>query len=231
MAIPLFLATTGHEISKIRELPPNIAWMACHFSPYGTGLTNLPPALPPGSMVIVNDRIPVCGHDPVLITRQLSDLVDASGCHSILLDFQRPDEPQTAAIVEALVHALPCPVGASAPYAQGLDCPVFLPPVPAHILLNDYLRPWQNRPVWLEAALNAVTVTVSAEGTTVSTSVPDFSKQIHHDRDLHCHYSITTLQEQIQFHLFRTPEDLLSLLSVAEHLSVTQAIGLYQELM
>ena len=231
MAIPLILAMTGAEISKKAVLPPLISWMACHFSPYGTGLTNLPETIPPGSMVIVNDRTPVCSHDPELILHQLTALVEAKQCSSILLDFQRPDEPQTAAIAECIVNGLSCPVGVSEPYAASLSCPVFLPPDPPHIPLVDHIAPWKDREVWLEAALDAATITVTANGSTV-TPLPyaDSTECCHLDSDLYCHYRIVPEAERIQFHLHRTRADLDALLSAAEGTNITQAIGLYQEL-
>lgn len=231
MAIPLILAMTGAEISKKAVLPPLISWMACHFSPYGTGLTNLPETMPPGSMVIVNDRTPVCGHDPELILRQLSALVEAMQCSSILLDFQRTDEPQTTAITEAIVKGLSCPVGVSEPYAASLSCPILLPPIPPHIPLTNYIAPWQDREVWLEAALDASLITVTAGGSTI-TPLPYAvsTEHCHLDNDLCCHYHIKSEPEQIQFHLYRTREDLDTLLTAAEGTNITQAIGLYQEL-
>ena len=231
MAIPLFLAMTGCEISKNTSLPPLISWMACHFSPYGTGLTNLPQSLPAGSMIIVNDRTPVSGHDPEQITRQLSALVETTQCGSILLDFQRPDDSQTAAITEAIVKGLSCSVGVSEIYARDLPCPVFLPPVPPHMLLSDYLAPWQNREVWLEAALDATTISVTKEGCAVDPHLfADSAENTHHDSELCCHYHVSIEDDRIQFHLHRTREDLSDLLATAEKANITKAIGLYQEL-
>jgi hypothetical protein len=231
MAIPLFLAMTGWEISKNEELPKNIAWMACHFSPYGTGLSNLPAALPPRSMVIVNDRTPVCGHDPERIVSQLAELVEIHQCSNILLDFQRPGEPETAIIAEAVVRELNCPVGVSPPYAEVLSCPVFLPPVPPHIPLGKYLTPWQERPVWLECALDGATITVTAEGSAVTPlPYPELENYRHRDTNLCCHYEIDITKKQAQFHLGCSHDDLHDLLAAAERINVTHAIGLFQEL-
>lgn len=231
MAIPLFLAMTGWEISKNAELPRNIAWMACHFSPYGTGLTNLPSSLPSGSMIIVNDRTPVCGHDPELIAAQLCSLVEGNRCGSVLLDFQRPDEPDTAAIAEAVVRELNCPVGVSHSYAKGLSCPVFLPPVPPHIPFTEYIAPWQERQIWLECALDGTLITVTGSGSsTAPLSCPDTLEFRHADTDLCCHYEIQLEEEQVRFRLCRRSDDLHALLTAAEGTNVTHAIGLYQEL-
>lgn len=75
MALPIYLAMTPWEMEH-RELPPRCGWMACHFSPYGQGLSNLPRVLPADSLVIVNDRIPPWGHDPKLMAQQLQEVID-----------------------------------------------------------------------------------------------------------------------------------------------------------
>lgn len=231
MAIPLFLAMTGWEISKNTEIPQNIAWMACHFSPYGTGLTNLPGALPPGSMVIVNDRTPVCGHDPALVAAQLNAVVEENQCMGVLLDFQRPDEQETATITETLVRELGCPVGVSQFYAEGLSCPVFLPPVPPHVPPEEYLAPWQRREIWLECALDGAIITVTAGGSSVAPlPCPELQSYRHRNADLCCHYEMELTDTQALFHLCRTAEDLRDLLAKTEGGNVTCAIGLFQEL-
>lgn len=231
MAIPLILAMTGCEISKKAELPPRIAWMACHFSPYGTGLSNLPNALPPDSMVIVNDRTPVCGHEPERIAAQLTALTEKLHCSSVLLDFQRPDEPEAASIAEAIVRTLPCPVGISAFYARDLPCPVFLPPAPPHIPLDAYIAPWKGREIWLEAALDGSVITITEKGSTVTPLLfADPADHCHADADLLCHYHMDVQPDHIHFHLYRTQEDLADLLTTAEKTNITKAIGLFQEL-
>lgn len=231
MAIPLFLAMTGAEFSKNQDLPPKLCWMACHFSAYGTGLSNMPKSLPQGSMIIINDRIPVCGHDPVLIGQQLSQLAEEMKCSAVLLDFQRPDVPETAEIAKVIVDKSPCPVGITEYYARELDCPVFLPPAPPHISLAEYLAPWQGREIWLEAALDGIGIVVTPEGSrNTPLYAPETSDICHHNADLHCHYDIGVDKERISFRLYRTLEDLHSLLTAGEQLGVTRAVGLYQEL-
>ena len=152
MSINLYLAMTAAEFSSKGKFHSEIAWMACHFSCYGTGLTNLPTALPKGSMVIVNDRTPPWGHDAQKILWQLSDLAHQFSVSRFLLDFQRPGDPETKAIVKALVQSLPCPTAVSDIYAKDLPCPVFLPPGPLHKPLQEYISAWEGREIWLEAA-------------------------------------------------------------------------------
>lgn len=230
MALPLYLAMTAAEMGGNVPLPQKLAYMACHFSPYGTGLSNLPSSLPPGSMLILNDRIPVCGHDKHLIANQLADLTDNCSCECILLDFQRPDVKETAELAELIVQSLSCPVGVSMRFAEKLDCPVFLPPVPPDIPIWAYLSPWEGREVWLEAALDGQVITVLESG---SSTVPLFPWEHpeggQQDAALHCRYLIH-MDDDVRFTLFRTPEDLDALLAEAEALGVTRAVGLWQEL-
>lgn len=230
MALPLYLAMTAAEMGGNGSIPQKSGYMACHFSPYGTGLSNCPKAMPPGGILILNDRVPICGHDVKLITNQLVELTEAHQCECVLLDFQRPGSKETAELASAIVQALPCPVGVSEGYAHGLPCPVFLPPVPPDIPIGEYLAPWRGREVWLEAALNGVAITLTTDG---SSSVPlplwEHPEGGHQDPALHCHYLIH-MDTDVRFTVFRTPEDLDALLSEAETLGVTRAVGLWQEL-
>ena len=231
MAIRPFLAMTAAEIRGTETLPPKTAWMACHFSPYSTGLSNLPKELPPGSMVILDDITPIHGHDAETIAAQLRPRLDTLKCSGVLLDFQRPGYEEAGLLAERLVEALPCPVVVSALYGQTLSCPVFLPPVPPDVSLADYLTPWQGREIWLELALDGKIITLTPAGATTSPLPP--TAQLtggHRDERLHCHYQIHTDADSARFTLFRTPEDLDALLTEGETLGVTRAVGLYQEL-
>jgi hypothetical protein len=75
MGLPLNLAMTASEIAGVCPLPKDFAWMACHFSPDGEGLTNLPDYLPDGSLLILNDSIPCGDHDIRHISKQLQETV------------------------------------------------------------------------------------------------------------------------------------------------------------
>ena len=230
MALPLYLAMTATEMRGNVPIPDKFAYMACHFSPYGTGLSNIPQALPSGSMLILNDRIPVCGHDKHLIANQLADLTDRCSCECILLDFQRPDVKETAELAEFIFQTLSCPVGVSLPYAGKTDCPVFLPPVPPDVPIGEYLVPWGGREVWLEAALDGQVITVSESGSSTAPLFPwERPEEGQQDAVLHCRYLIH-MGNDVRFTLFRTPENLDALLAEAETLGVTRAVGLWQEL-
>lgn len=230
MAIAQYFAMTAAEIRANGPLPSGLAWMACHFSPYGTGLSNLPNALPPDSLLILNDRTPIHGHDPARIARQLEERITALSCQGLLLDFQRPGEPETAALVRYLTDTLPCPVIISDKYGDGLDCPVFLPPVPPDTALSAHLAPWQGRKLWLDITLEGIALTLTKEGAcAVPLPRPFPVTKGRREETLHCHYRIDLPDSAAKFTLWRTAADLEELLEEAERLGVTAAVGLYQE--
>ena len=231
MSMRLYLAMTAGEYRSAAALPEAVAWMACHFSCYGTGLCNLPGSLPEGAMIIVNDRTPVHRHDPALIVEQLSQLQEALRPACILLDLQRRDMPETAQIARRITAALPCPVGISQHYAAELDCPVFLPPPPPHLCLEEHLAPWSGREIWLEAALDASVITLTSEGALIESADPEpLATPNFTDRQLHCRYRITLEEKAAKFTLHRDWEQLQAMLEEAENFGVTQAVGLYQQL-
>lgn len=231
MIFPPYLAMTAAEIAVCDNLPSKVAWMACHFSPYGTALTNRPSALPPGSMIIVNDRTPIHGHDPKRIAAQLAELEARIHPSCFLLDLQRPDCPGNAAVAKEAVQALSCPVGVSDLYARELSCPVFLPPVPPQCLPQEYLAPWQDREIWLEAGLTGTQAAVTENGCAFTPLPPGEQPDCpFRDETLHCRYRAELQGHQISFTLQRTKQDLDALLQEVGSLGVTRAVGLYQEL-
>lgn len=225
MPSAFFLAQTAAEIRQ--QLPKNTqkAWMACHFSPYGTGLSNLPEQLPEGSMVIVNDRTPVAGHDPQRIASQLAQLVQAGNIGHVLLDFQRPGEAQTVAIAKAIVGGLACPVGVSELYAKDLQCPVFLPPLPLHMPLADYIAPWKEREIWLELMPDCAAYTVTENGCT-KTACDATGTFPHFDAQACCRYRTEVLADAVRFTLVRGAEELEQLRNRTE---ISCFVGLYQQ--
>ena len=225
----LYLAMTAGEFHSCRELPGKIAWMACHFSPYGTGLTNLPRKLPAGSLLVLNDRTPIHGHDAGLIRDTLAEVVEAQACGGLLLDLQRPGCDEATEVVRAVVD-LPCPVAVSAPYVPE-DGTVFLPPVPILTPLETYLEPWHGRKIWLDLAPETTTVTVTEAGASI---LPHPGRVLpplpHRDEELALHYGSELSPEAARFTLQRTRADLEELLKRGKAHGVTTAVGLYQEL-
>ena len=231
MAITPFLAMTAAEMRNISVFPPKIAWMACHFSPYGLGLSNMPKDLPSNSLLIVDDYTPPSGHDPAFIAEQLSICIEALQCPGVLLDFQRRGCEEVAAIAKHLANALPCPVAVSECYADDLQCPIFLPSIPPSVPLEAYLAPWKDRNIWLELGLEGEILTLTEQGCqTTPLPHPDPEAEGFFDQTLHCHYSIETDETSARFTLWRTKNDLEELLTEAEEMGVTYAVGLYQEL-
>ena len=228
MVLALYLAQTATEMAG-NPAPERLAYLACHFSPGGSGLSNLPPPLPPGAMLILDDSTPMDGHEPDLIAKQLSGLIQENRCEALLLDFQRRDVPGQRELAKHLCASLPCPVGVSEIYAESLSCPVFLPPVPPDIPVCEYLKCWEGREIWLEAALDGITLTLRESGCSAE-PMWDFPEDGQIDERLHCHYTVNTAADAAIFRLWRTKSDLNGLLAEAESSSVTKAVGLWQEL-
>lgn len=226
----VYLAMTAAELRSDCPKPAKIGYMACHFSPYGTGLCNLPGALPPGSLLILNDRTPVWRHDPQRVRDTIAALIADDSCDGVLLDFQREKCDEAEKIVEEIL-SFPCPVCVPPAYASGRNCPVFLPPVPLLQTIEEYITPWHDREIWLEAALDGLTVTLTDQGSTTAPLSPGESPNCpHFDQELHCHYRIDLQTDKAVFTLRRTWEDLTSLLAQAKEFGVTTAVGLWQEL-
>ena len=227
MAIPLYLAMTAAEFSYCTVYPERPAWMSFQFSPGGRDLSNLPAGLPAGSLLILDDQIPPDGHDKGRIRQQILEYADRFQCSGVLLDFQRPDDPETAEIAATLL-SLPCPVCVSDIYAKDLDCPVFVPPCPLITPLGTHLAPWDGREIWLEVALDSVIYRVTETGSEVHPFSSEMPLHLY-DEGLSCRYRIDLAADHILFSLQRTRTDLDTLLASAS-LGITKAVGLYQEL-
>jgi hypothetical protein len=227
MEIPLYLAMTAAEFSSCDPLPQHPAWMSCRFSSSGNGLCNLPPILPEGTLLILDDQTPPDGHDAFLIRRQLEEIVNAHRCVGLLLDFQRPDSTETAEIAKTLL-ALPCPVCVSHLYAEDPSCPVFAPPCPLTTPMEQYLAPWQGREIWLEVALDRADYRIHQNGCQIRPASQEALP--FYDEKLFCHYGIRIEPEQILFTLERKRTDLDILLVSAAACGVTRTVGLFQEL-
>ena len=230
MALPLNLAMTQAEITAADLLPSRLAWMSCQFSPFTKGITNIPKSLPEGSMLILDDQQNCFTHSPDLVAQQLLEATQQLGCESILLDFQRPADPESIAMVHTIVEALPCPVAVTEGFAKDLTCPVFLAPCPLHMPLQTYLHPWLGRELWMEAALCQEIITVTGNGTTFISDYPVDPDGGFYEPNLICHYRVAVSPEKITFTLFDTPETLHQKLQKAHSLGVHRMVGLFQEL-
>lgn len=229
MGISHYLALTAEEISTAEVLPQWLSYMACHFSPYGTGLTGKPKALPENAMLILNDRIPYCAHDKTWIAEQLEQWANALHCGCILLDFQRQDTPKD--LGRFLIEALPFPTAVSADFSDNTACPVFLPPAPLNMTLSEYLHPWTGREIWLETTPEILQITVDSNGSNKVLLLPDESVPwSFEDKALCCHYRTEVFPDHARFTLQRTAEDMTHFLKEAESLGVAKAVSLYQQM-
>ena len=225
MPSAFFLAQTASEFHFPLPEGAKKAWMACHFSSYGTGLSNFPRELPEGSMVILNDRIPIFGHDPQKILRELEELVEQWKVSHVLLDFQRPGNQDTARVVRAVVEGLPCPVGVSPEHAGQFECAVCLPPLPPHMALEDWISPWKGRKLWMELAPVCRTYTIRDDGCQWA-DVPYSGEFPHWDEGAKCRYRIEVSQDFARFTLHRGSAELELLKNMEE---IQCFVGLYQE--
>ena len=227
MAIRRFLGGMEEEILGISE---PVAWMGCRYSPETGEIRGLPEILVPGSMVVLTDKwaFPVGEMGGLCV--QLSRAVKDLSCCALLLDFQKPVCRETAALAEALVAVLPCPV--ILPPALGeLGGPVFLPPAPLDVSLGTYLEPWVGREIWLELALDGLEITLTETGShSCYLPHPAAFEGGHREDRLHCHYKIETAPDRVRFTLRRTREDVEALVQEAEGLGVAGCVGLWQEL-
>ena len=228
MAIARYLAMTADEFAATPSTSEPIAWMACHFSPYSTSLSNLPEKLPADSLLILNDSTPPGHQDPEIVFKTLENILKEHQCFGLLLDFQRPNCPECQNIARELVK-LEFPVCVAESYAKNLDCPVFLPPLPLTIPLDEYIIPWKGRDIWLDTALNREQIIITKEGS-ITRSIANAPDCPHRDAQLHCHYHIAIADDSITFTLWRTKEDLDDLLAEAGTLGIAVSVGLYQEL-
>ena len=227
MAIERYLAMTGAEMASAAALPKKTAWMACHFSPYSTGLCNFPAALPKESLLILNDRTPICGHDPERVCRELKETISKLNCVGLLVDFLNPPNRESLALTSYLAANLPVSLGLPPEYAAA-GCAVFVPAVPTLTPVSQYLSRWQGQEIWLELALGGQTVALKADGAHFGENRFPRKGIIHADDALHCHYVIEEQQDAFIFHTWRTTEDLDALLEDAGQIKL--AVGLYQEL-
>lgn len=231
MATNLYLAMTAAEIRCAPVLPSRLAWMACHFCPYSTGLSNLPEALPPGSVLMLNDSTPIRSHDPRVVCSQLEEVILRTRCEALILDFQRPPSEQAMCLAEHLYQALPCPVAVSRDFAEDLPCPVLLPPCPPYMPLQEYIAPWGERQLWLELSKEAAAVVVRQNGTQFSIcSGPGFPESGFSEETLQCHYRTKIQRDEVLFTLWRTDSDLLEHCQLGHSLGIRGFLGLYQEL-
>ncbi len=229
MDLSIYLAATGAELRGLEDTERSLAWMACRFSPSGSGISGIPTSLPPQSMLMLTDEIPVQDHDPARVAAELTQAAQTLDCSRILLDFQRPENPKNADIAAAILKASAIPVGISGLYAQHFDCPVLVSPSPLWIPFAQQLAPWGGREIWLEAVLEDALVTVTEVGSRYKPcdSSGDYP---FYDDELSVSYRTEVTADALHFYLHRGKEELGKLLEKANTKGIKTAVGLYQQL-
>ena len=228
MVSPFYLAMTSTEFSRAAPLPEHSAWMACHFSPYGTGLSNKPKALPKGNMLILNDLIPWDHHNPEQVAEELQALVDCFSVRRLLLDLERPGVADVPKMIDCILKKVSCSIGISHHYAvEGY--PVFVPPTPPDMPAEKYLQPWKNHKIWLEITAEPLCLEITEKGCQEAIWCQEKALPEHWNDALFCHYQIYTQHDRIQFLLYRKEDALQGFLERLAPLGVECAVGLYQE--
>lgn len=236
MPIPIYFAMNRQELERCRTAPPNTAWMACHFSQADAGLSNLPPALPPGSILILNDRVPWSGNDAALCTEQLLSTALRLQCAGLLLDFERVATPAVLHLAEVLQNAagqagIPCAAPASYLASGGT---LFHPPALCCAAPGS-LAPKSETPVWLDLTPTGCCVTVTENGASVAPANPELLAQsagqapIFRDCVRHCHYYSRVEGHAVQFFLYETPGDCMEKCQSSDTTHIALAVALYQE--
>lgn len=230
MDIRCYIAMTAQEFRLAKPQPKDMAWLSCHFSPEGDGLSNLPEYLPTGSVLIVDDYYPPNKQRPELVARQLSQIAERFALKAVILDFQIPGVPKTVEMVNYLTEAIPCPICVAAPYAENLTCPVLTPPPPLHVSPKKHFHNWRGRELWLETALEAQKITVTEQGSMIQT-VPytPLPENCFTDANLCCKYQAKIYDDRVEFTLVRDTEMARDLLRKSKDLGVRYAVALYQQ--
>lgn len=221
----VFLAVTAKELETVH--PKRTAYMACHFSAGGSGLSNMPQALPKGSILLLDDSMPVQGHDPETVAQQLKELADKFSVRAVLLDFQRPPTDESRKMVSVILQNCGYAAAVTPAYTEKGSA-VFLPPPPPNKPLAEHLKPWKNG-VFLELYSEGLEITVTKDDSRLSYISPTSPLPLA-DTRLHCHYGVTVFPGKAVFTLSRSQEDLAELAREAEELGVIATVGLYQEL-
>ena len=230
MGIQGYLAMTAAEFFH-KEQVDHPAWMSCHFSPWSDDLTNFPQALPPGSMLIIDDSTSPSHHDPIQIIKQLEAYCSRVKPECILLDFQRPQNAKTQEIAASLVSALAVPVGVSEAYGQGLSCPVLLNCPAPGTSLESAAADFPNRELWLELVPESRKVILTESGCQIIPETFDLLKEpFHYDTETASNYHWYLESQQAVFHIQRDHACLKNLIKQADALGFTRTIGLYQQL-
>lgn len=229
MDLSIYPAFAGAELEAMLQYPGKTAWLGCHLSAYGSGITPLPAALKHCDMLVLTDEMPPEGHDSKAVAAELWSQANILGCERILLDFQRPPSEESLQIIQCVLEKAYVPVGVTSKYAQQLTCPVFLAPPPLWTPLEEAISPWVGREIWLEIAPESGCVTLTKEGSSYAPcgTKPDYPFT---DHGLCLSYKAEIYANKASVFLHRGISNLPHWLVQAEALGIRAAVGLYQQL-
>lgn len=212
MPIPLFLAMTATEFSFSQKKPEHLAWMSVHFSQSGRGLSNLPPMLPSGSIIILDDQTPWDNHDLEQVCQRMTGLLLRDRAYGLLLDFEREPCPETQSLARALSQCcreIGCGIAMPQSYlTENGSC--FCPPLPCTTTWSAASFP--QGPVWLDVTPTAAVATIGSDRVAV-TPADLWECNAHaktcatfRDPSLGCFYYSRQAGTEIKVSLFDTPE-------------------------
>lgn len=224
-------AMTAAEWLTAPKLPEMPAWMACHFSPYGTGLSNLPKMLPADALIMVSDRISPAGHDAALMVSQLADLTAAFKPAAIVLDLEAPENDFCRELARQCCKLKNVEVAVASRYAQDLPCSVFLSAAQLWTKPEDWLQPWEGRTIWAESVLQRGLVTVTDEGAAYK-ELPweEPEEGLAVDEELQVAYRIRETKDAVEVMLWRGRKELDTWMQMLKGLGISRFLGLYQQL-
>ena len=231
MVLPLYLAMTGREILAAQPSASRCAYMACHFSPYGLGLSNLPKALPEGAVILLSDRIPPGGHDAEVVVAQLEELVRQFQPKAIVLDLETAGNGFCRELAVKCSGISGAEITVAAAYAKDLPCSVFVGAGALWTPAEKLLKPWQGRKLWVEAVLQRGLVTVTDQGAgyeELPWEPPE--EELPVDEDLQVAYRIRQTKDAVEVMLWRGKEQLPKWMEKLEQLGAEGFLGLYQQL-
>ncbi len=225
----VYWAMTHLELLGCPQPPAGFGWLSCHLSSADCGLSNLPDTMPAQGLLCIDDSLLPDGHDAFYIARQAAELSERLSLAGVVLDFQRPYDPQLHTIAREIQKAVPCPVATTPGYAQDWPGAVFLPPVPLNQCPGDYFSPWKGRELWLELGRERLRMVLTEDGCQCFPGENALGTPVFYDHNLYCHYHIELNHDCAVFTLERSWEDSMSLTEDGRQYGVTNAIALYQE--
>lgn len=233
MPISIYEAVTAGDCAARDALAAHAAWMAAHFSAVGTGVSNLPHRLPPGSLLILDDQIPWQHHDAQRICQELLQAVADLACSGILLDFEREPCPQTSSLCALLStycqqHSIP--LGMPPAYGWTLPVALFLPPLPCWPGPQTVLQPFSGRELWLDAAESGCVAEIGSKSVQIS---PADAATLQAQAEGHavfwhgglcCQYYSSQMGDRIRVALYDTRQTMEQKLNLCAKLGVSVAV-------